>query len=315
MVEQAVDKASDFYIDLFTVEWQKMVLPVLMVLILSASALSTMDLKNSDESQQITELSLETMSNLSEAYMKTEYFNDSVNRSQEALSRDISDRATERKNELTSGMYTEKAFIGSLQKLGFFPYNPEFDVPLPVSEKDYLSALAEVSYRQAEFNDLEARLNSSENISMTEFQEEVDRVKGVEWRDEEVKSYLRNYSKPEGSAGMGSTGLTEELRQRVIEEDFDELSFTAYLPSILATFLIYYVVNAVAVQSGRKVYGQVKASRKKIEEESGEEESETDKDEETNLEEEEESSEDEGKDSEDDEDENTGEEKGEEGQE
>lgn len=274
MVEQAVGKASDFYMDLFTVEWQKMVLPVLMVLILSASALSTMDLKNSDESEQLTELSLETMSNLTEAHMKTEYFNDSINQSQRALSQEISDRADERRDQLVSDRLTQKAFLGSLQRLGFFPYTPELDVPNFISEKDYLKSLAEVSYRQEQFESLGDRLNSSENISLAEFEEEVQRIKSVDWRDEEVKNYLRNYSQTNGSAGMGGPGLTEEIRQKIIDEDFSELSFTAYLPSLLATFLIYYVVNAVAVQSARKAYGQIKRSRRREKEQSDENETE-----------------------------------------
>lgn len=274
MVEQAVGKASDFYMDLFTVEWQKMVLPVLMVLILSASALSTMDLKNSDESEQLTELSLETMSNLTEAHMKTEYFNDSINQSQRALSQEISDRADERRDQLVSDRLTQKAFLGSLQRLGFFPYTPELDVPNFISEKDYLKSLAEVSYRQEQFESLGERLNSSENISLAEFEEEVQRIKSVDWRDEEVKNYLRNYSQTNGSAGMGGPGLTEEIRQKIIDEDFSELSFTAYLPSLLATFLIYYVVNAVAVQSARKAYGQIKRSRRREKEQSDENETE-----------------------------------------
>jgi hypothetical protein len=272
MVEQAVGKASDFYMDLFTVEWQKMVLPVLMVLILSASALSTMDLKNSDESEQLTELSLETMSNLTEAHMKTEYFKDSINQSQRALSQEISDRADERRDQLVSDRLTQKAFLGSLQRLGFFPYTPELDVPNFISEKDYLKSLAEVSYRQEQFESLGERLNSSENISLAEFEEEVQRIKSVDWRDEEVKNYLRNYSQTNGSAGMGGPGLTEEIRQKIIDEDFSELSFTAYLPSLLATFLIYYVVNAVAVQSARKAYGQIKRSRRREKEQSDENE-------------------------------------------
>lgn len=270
MVEQAVEKASDFYMNLFTLEWQKMVLPVLMVLILSASALSTMDLKNSDESEQLTELSLETMSNLTEAHMKTEYFNDSINQSQRALSQEISDRADERRDQLVSDRLTQKAFLGSLQRLGFFPYTPELDVPNFISEKDYLKSLAEVSYRQEQFESLGERLNSSENISLAEFEEEVQRIKSVDWRDEEVKNYLRNYSQTNGSAGMGGPGLTEEIRQKIIDEDFSELSFTAYLPSLLATFLIYYVVNAVAVQSARKAYGQIKRSRRREKEQSDE---------------------------------------------
>ena len=274
MVEQAVGKASDFYMDLFTVEWQKMVLPVLMVLILSASALSTMDLKNSDESEQLTELSLETMSNLTEAHMKTEYFNSSINQSQRALSQEISDRADERRDQLVSDRLTQKAFLGSLQRLGFFPYTPELDVPNFISEKDYLKSLAEVSYRQEQFESLGDRLNSSENISLAEFEEEVQRIKSVDWRDEEVKNYLRNYSQTNGSAGMGGPGLTEEIRQKIIDEDFSELSFTAYLPSLLATFLIYYVVNAVAVQSARKAYGQIKRSRRREKEQSDENETE-----------------------------------------
>lgn len=274
MVEQAVEKASDFYMNLFTLEWQKLVLPVLMVLILSASALSTMDLKNSDESEQLTELSLETMSNLTEAHMKTEYFNDSINQSQRALSQEISDRADERRDQLVSDRLTQKAFLGSLQRLGFFPYTPELDVPNFISEKDYLKSLAEVSYRQEQFESLGERLNSSENISLAEFEEEVQRIKSVDWRDEEVKNYLRNYSQTNGSAGMGGPGLTEEIRQKIIDEDFSELSFTAYLPSLLATFLIYYVVNAVAVQSARKAYGQIKRSRRREKEQSDENETE-----------------------------------------
>jgi len=274
MVEQAVGKASDFYMNLFTLEWQKLVLPVLMVLILSASALSTMDLKNSDESEQLTELSLETMSNLTEAHMKTEYFKDSINQSQRALSQEISDRADERRDQLVSDRLTQKAFLGSLQRLGFFPYTPELDVPNFISEKDYLKSLAEVSYRQEQFESLGERLNSSENISLAEFEEEVQRIKSVDWRDEEVKNYLRNYSQTNGSAGMGGPGLTEEIRQKIIDEDFSELSFTAYLPSLLATFLIYYVVNAVAVQSARKAYGQIKRSRRREKEQSDENETE-----------------------------------------
>ena len=319
MVEQAVEKASDFYMNLFTLEWQKLVLPVLMVLILSASALSTMDLKNSDESEELTELSLETMSNLTEVFLKTEYFNDSINQSQRALSEEITDRADERRDQLVSDRLTQKAFLGSLQELGFFPYTPEHDVPIPMPEKDYLKALAEVSYRQEQFDRLGDRLNSSENISLAEFEEEVRQIKSVDWRDEKVKNHLRNYSQPNSSAGIGGPGLTEEIRQRIIDEDFTELSFTAYLPSLLATFLIYYVVNAVAVQSARKAYGQIKRSRRRGKEQSDENNAgESGAQEETSSDEEKDSEDEEDSESVDEEnkgEENKGEEKQEEGKE
>ncbi|AOV95145.1 hypothetical protein AQV86_04450 [Nanohaloarchaea archaeon SG9] len=264
-MEDAADKASDFYMDLFTFEWQKLVLPFLMVLILSASAFSTIDLKQGDRSSKIVELSIETTSNLSEASIRTTYFNDTVNRSFENLSREIDDRADKRMKELTSGSYRYKLSIAGLQNLGFFPYTPEHKIPLRMSEKDYLTALAEIKYRREQSKLLWERLNSSENITLEEFESEFDRIENVDWKSEEVKAYLRNYSRPEESVGFESKELTRDARQKVIDEEFDQLSFTDYIPGLIATFMIYFVVSAVAVESVRKAVRQFKASRERRE--------------------------------------------------
>lgn len=274
-MDEFAEKASRFYTDVFTLEWKKMVLPVIMVLALSVSAYSTLDLRDSPESEQRMELSVETMTNISAVHLKKEYFNDSVNKTQRQLGEEISQQAQRRQKQLTSGTIRTKAQIAHIQKLGLFPYTPELYVPVQGSREDTVGALALVHYRQEQFTQLDERLNSSENMSLEEFNSEVQRIRDTEYRDEEVQNYFENNSLNENT-GLGTSTVTGEIENKITQENIRPLTFTSYLPAILATFLLYYVVNALAVETGRKAYTQVKEHEKQQDEETGEKDSEED---------------------------------------
>lgn len=54
------ESISDFYVELFSPEWKKFFLSILMVLLLSVSAFSTLSLKQSPELDRRMEISVET---------------------------------------------------------------------------------------------------------------------------------------------------------------------------------------------------------------------------------------------------------------
>lgn len=270
-MEDFVKKASNFYTDVFTVEWKKMVLPVIMVLALSASAYSTLDLRNSPQSEQRMELSVEAMTNISAVSLKTEYFNDSTNKSGKQLAQEISKEFQREEKQLNSEKFMRKAQIGQIQKIGLFPFTPELYTPVPAGREDAVSSLAVIHYRQEQFEKLDERLNSSENMTLEEFNSNVETIRNSSWENEKVQNFVENYTLDEDS-GAGVLTTDEKIREQMRTGEIEKLSFISYLPAILATFLFYYVFNAFAVETGRKLYGRIKESKGYVEDRDSEDE-------------------------------------------
>lgn len=264
-MEEFVEKASDFYADIFTVEWNKMVVPVIMVLALSVSAYSTLDLRNSPESEERIELSVEAMTNLSESFLRTSYFNDSVNKTGEEISREIEDKIDRRQEKLNTDNLKRKSQIAQIQKLGLFPFTPELYTPVHAGRKDAVSALGIIQYRQDRFDQLDKRLNSSENISLEEFDNKIEEIRDSRWEDQKVQDFVENYSYEESNGAV--SGLGGDIRESMKTGDIQELTFMDYIPAIFATFVLYYVLNALAVETGRKAYRQINISRNNSEDE------------------------------------------------
>ncbi|MFB6175410.1 MAG: hypothetical protein ABEJ87_05585 [Candidatus Nanohalobium sp.] len=258
MADDFAGKASDFYMDLFTLEWKKLVLPVLMVLLLSASAFSTLSLRKNPDMNRRLDASVQTMTNVSVAFLETEYFNDSINLSRRELTRQITSKGDRMAKEATPSHFSQLAAAGKIQKIGIFPYAPELDTPVPAPRKKFFASIAVVGYRQESFSRLGKQLNSSSNISLKEFNSRVRDIISVSWKDSEVKAYLRNYSSNTSPGRAGGIDLPEKTRQQIIDEDIPELGFSSYIPALVATFLLYYVVNAVLVESGRKAMGGIR---------------------------------------------------------
>ena len=255
-----IGKASDFYIDLFSPEQKKLILPVIMVLILSASAFSAIELKQSSETDKIADLTLESYTDLNKVSLKTDFFNESVNESRQELVKEIDQKRDSQANKLESRVRNQRIIAG-LQNLGLFPFTAELRSNSPeMSEKSFLTFYAEFVYRQRQFYELGEKLNSSENMSLSEFESEFARIKNVDWNDKQMKDFLKNYSRPEGASGNVNVEF-EEARQKIINEEFDQLSFTDYLPSLFGTFLIYFVVNAVVLESGKRAIRELKNPR------------------------------------------------------
>ncbi len=259
MEESLADEASDLYMNLFSPDWRKFILPVFMTLILAASALATVSLRQSPEMEQRTDLTAETMLNMTSISLETRYFNDTINMTQEQMTREVTEEAYRREKDLKPGMYRQKAMISYVQRSGLFPFIPETYVPLQAPREEYLGTAAVVSYRMEKMQQIGERLNSTENVSYSEYNEEVKDLREVTWRSEEVKDHLRNFTGlTKGENNLESLLAREDIRKSLINENVGSLKLGDYAPALAGTFLLYFVLNSVIVEAVRKAYSRRK---------------------------------------------------------
>lgn len=227
---------------------QKLVLPVVMTFLLIAGAVSTLQLQESYGEKSLN-VSLETMTELQVLNARNHSFPETLNGSAQSLQENISESADERKNEIRaqSGFHVKGLLSMVVFRSNVFPMIPEKTLAPWGSEKDYVRAISLTKYRSAEIQNLVEKANSSENYSYSNFQKDVREIRSKNWKNEEVQSYLEDQN-----SSTGSVGLIGQLNyQKVRSDGISEIGLPSFIPSIIATFVLYYLIGAVAVQANR----------------------------------------------------------------
>lgn len=249
----------NFIMKTFRLEKSKLILPVLMCAVLVTGALSITSLE--DTGEDLTQVSLESVTNNTIIHIEREYFNDSINHSQTDIREQNSyDR---RKEEIMSKPLVRKRALMSkiVINSGLLPLTPDMMSP-PFQDKELMETQAVLLYRVNRLNDLGEEINSSSNYSYNQFQEEASDIRGITWGDREVNNFVSNYSEDSTSGILGSQNRIEDLRSGNISN----VTLLSFIPSVFSTFLIYFCINALIIEvyreEGEKIYNIVQSKLK-----------------------------------------------------
>lgn len=245
------NNGGEFLSEAFQLEKKKLIMPVLMSLLLFAGAASTLTLQDG-LSETVAENSLNAMTELTVLFITENQYNSTLNTSVEERQEDLRMRNEIRQLEVEARplFHTRVLLSNFAFKSGLFPLAPEAERPI-ISDKVAAKSFALMMYRQERLQQLGRKANRSENYSYSEFQADVEEIKSKKWDSPEVQQFLDNYSNSE-TTGPAFGRLGDELIEKAKTGNFSELSYASFIPSIIATFIAYFVLNALLVETGRK---------------------------------------------------------------
>lgn len=119
------------------------------------------------------------------------------------------------------------------------------------SQRDYAKSMALLIYRKEKINQLAGKANRSDNYTYSEFREDLENIRSKSWKEREVQQFLDNYSAQEAAnvVGMIRRSTLEDIKSGKASE----MSYISFLPSVLTTFVLYYLISALAVEGNRWV--------------------------------------------------------------
>jgi prefoldin subunit 5 len=249
-------------------EKKKLVLPALIVFILASSVIYGLDLRdNQDLDEEFFEPRLETVTELSLIHTNSEYYPNISGLNTEADRRAASEEVYESTNsdpEVLAKKHilalpavfaidndliplTPSTFIygstGDNKESLLFSMNDGY-----VVSNETFEVLLEIQYRQGKLRGLQREINKT-NMSYQSFQQRVEQIKSVNYEDEELQEYVFNKeNSTEKSSGIASLGPEHSgLKEKLRNNNLKEIRFYHFIPSLVATFLVYYIVSGLVL--------------------------------------------------------------------
>lgn len=239
-------------------DWEKFVLPGVMIFLLIGGAYSTLSLQE-DYGSETLNMTVESLTERQVLAVREQQFSDSLDRPYEEMRGEIQNNLIEERNSLRSQpLFPLKGWLSRLVfRSGAFPAMPEKDLAPWGPEKEYVRAVSLLRYRTAKIQELGDRAVGRPDYSYQNFQQDVEDIKARGWKSEEVQSFLENSSE-EASVNLGFLGGT--TLEKVKSDGVDSLSFFSFLTPVLVTFLLYYLIGAVSVQGNIELMERREAS-------------------------------------------------------
>lgn len=259
-------KIRNLVLEVVSFEKKKTVLPVLMVSILLLSVAYGLHLRDSQSlDEKMTDKSRSVMANLTIIQLESDYFpvksginnQTSLRESQERINENT-DLSFSKKNKImlapaifalgtdtypfTPGNNLDDLYLEDNSQSILFPFKDGY-----VATKEQVTSLSEIMYMQKEFENLEQRLNST-NMSYSEFQAEISEIKSVSYADSELRQSLFKDGLPERM-----NNFPNELNDNFRQDNWKELQLIHFIPSAIATFVLYYLLSGIAVVSYRRI--------------------------------------------------------------
>jgi hypothetical protein len=258
-------------------EKRKMILPVLMCLFLALTVALTMVFRAQGLEQQYSEPVLEGSSELRKLSLEAQYFNESVSADVRNKARtELESFERQWRSDLFSLDPVSKApfLIGGAYFSDAFPLLPaqpsivgaattgsdnQFtDFPFPRSKgyvlsEDLFAAQAKLFYIQRRYSLLSSKIEENrENWTLQRFRSKASEIEQTEYSDPEVPQYLKDPLLPveDGAGPVAESPLSmgaDSLVLEPLESGIKEVRFYHFIPSFLATFALYYVINAFIV--------------------------------------------------------------------
>lgn len=234
-------------------DFQKLVLPVLMTLILVLGVFSTFDLQQSYGEESLN-LTLESLTDQQVLQVRDRHFPETMdkplNSAVDESNRDLRSKINEMRSRplfMPKGLLSRMIF-----ESGAFPLIPERMLAPWNPEEEYVRAVGLLRYRNDRIADLGEKADGSYTYS--EFQKDVESIRSKEYRSENVQAFLENST---GSDGATLSFLEDVSLDKVISDGVNSISVLDFLPSFFATFIIYYLIGAVSVQGNKELVEKV----------------------------------------------------------
>nr|EGQ39670.1 MAG: hypothetical protein J07AB56_03980 [Candidatus Nanosalinarum sp. J07AB56] len=125
-----------------------------------------------------------------------------------------------------------------------------------VVSEDLVGALAETTYRNRRYAEISRKIESNpENWTLQKFRSKTEQIDSVTYPDREITQYVAE-SDLMLSVDPSVTGPTLPVTGRIdvlapLETGVKEVRFYHFIPSFVATFVLYYVINALIVSGFR----------------------------------------------------------------
>ena len=211
-----------------------------------------------NKDQKIIDQFKDANTNYSEARLELEYFPNQTeyNSTEEIETQNNDDRITRTDQVLLMPFIATETVL--------YPLNPEtigslhsssLEISYPsinpkngyVWSKEYIAGGLEVHYYAKEYTKLGQDLNSS-NISFEEYRNRTNSIKSEEYGDGEIAETVIPFNQSgHGTVSLfESSDISEERLYELIENDeFKEVQLIHFIPTILSTFLMYYIVSGM----------------------------------------------------------------------
>lgn len=242
---------ASFVKNLFDPKASKLILPTIMSLILISGAFSVM--YESENNEELIELSIDGNTELNKLFLERKYFNDSVDKNIDERRDNISKEYGDRRDEIRSQplFMTRSALANVVFNTELFPLTPEVSTP-PFQDQKLAEALAVLFYSNEQFEELHTQINTSENYTHQDFLQEVDKIKEVNWEDPEIQEFIENSSKEDlDNSSIGKSG--EITAEDMKSYDSLDLGLLDLALSLLITFGVYYLLSSVIIEGFKKI--------------------------------------------------------------
>jgi len=261
-------------------EKKKILLPLILVLVLTVSVFYGLELRDNQElDKKHMDAQLEQMTELTIISIESQYYPDTselrTKSEIEEASKDIGKRA-DRKAKISSSKYIpvvpaifsiESPLIPLTASSTIIYGKPRQSLLFGlengyVVSRENLETFSELQYRKGKFEELRREINEN-NMSYQEFQQKVKDIRSVEYKDEELRNYtfdnssvIENYSYTKDLAGY--------LPQKKLRNnDFREIQFYHFIPSLAATFIVYYLLTGLILTGLRDFKSDVEEFSKR----------------------------------------------------
>lgn len=249
---------------IFSSEWKKLVLPSLAVFFMLFSILGLYNIRATGIDAEVTQTSFESIHNRGVEYGEKFAYNISMNQSRTDIEKPAQEWMQNPVNFASVGsifaVYWSPTFLLEPSDTLLLE-NPDSTFFKP-SQGYFLSrevpeTLLKIRYTGLKSQQVMLEANRT-NMSLSTYRERMNRIGNVTLNDSVVRELeqLRNQSRPLGDPTAGVVGNLEggfDLRDVYLDQGFQEVQWYHFAPGLIATFVFWFVVNALMVESVRKV--------------------------------------------------------------
>jgi hypothetical protein len=266
-------------------EKKKLILPLLMTLLLLGSVVYGTNLRdNVGLDEKVMNNSLEVMTGLTVNILASEYYpNQSGLTNRSILERE--NKALSEANKLENRKYSNQfislapAFLAlnteiyplspgsavSLMTEDRIKYTSQLTFPARdayISSREIPASAIEIRYRMRKLVELEEEANKTD-MNYSEFQQKIEDIKSLDYGDRELRNYVFDNSSTEddensnnfrrnqrGLLGFWNTDY-DNIKDNLKNDDWTELQTIHFIPSLIASFLLYYLLSGLILTGYR----------------------------------------------------------------
>jgi uncharacterized coiled-coil protein SlyX len=109
-----------------------------------------------------------------------------------------------------------------------------------------------IMYQEQRIEELNGKA-ANQSINSTEYRERMNRLKDLELNESMARQVSEMDSEVTGAAGIAMVKDAPDLADIYLEKGFHEIQFHHFVPGLIVTFVFWYLVSAVLVESFRRI--------------------------------------------------------------